>query len=539
MQRARTLASAALLACTLVPHASAAPSLGIDTANKTATAATPEPVHDPLGRTTPRGTLTGFLHAVEHADFVSAARYMQVPESMRGDTELQARALKALIDRYFSASVTSISDEPTGALDDKLPMERERIGPLTIGEHKVDVTLVRVQDPEVGPIWLISSETLAQAPRLYRSLARTWIERTMPESLVTRKLLEVSLAQWIVLAACFVVPFLLLMLISEIGLALARRFLRHAAWKREWRAWHSGVQWPAITTLALLVQLVATRFLSLPLTFRIVHARLVGGIAVLSFAWLLRRTLTLGFSRGRRLAWGKDRTSTQSLLLLAERLLDAVVVGGAILAILVVAGVDTKAALASLGIIGVALALGAQRTVENFLGGVFLLSDRALAVGDLCNVSNRLGWIEDITLRSVRLRTFDDSLVSIPAGILAQGAIENFTRRRKILAHHILGLRHGTGVAQLRRVLGDIRRRLDGDSKIDAESRIRLVNFGAASIELELFAYVLTADYLEFLAAREALLLDIAAIVEAAGTGFAVPTPFLYPARKEAELSTV
>jgi MscS family membrane protein len=531
MKSARAWASVALLACALAPRAAHALVLGLDPANKTATAATPEPAHDPLRRTTPSGTLTGFLHAVEHSDFVTAARYMQVPESHRGDTEAEARALKALIDRYFSASLTTISDEPTGALDDGLPTDRERIGPLTIGERKVDVTLVRVTDPDVGPIWLISAETLRQAPALYRSLTRTWIERTMPESLVDRSLLGISLAQWILLAAAFVVPFLLLTLLSRVGLALARRFVRHAKWKHEWVAWHLGVQWPTITTLALIAQLVATRFLSLPLTFRIAFVRVGAVVAVLSLAWLLRRVLALGFARAHSLLRGTDRTSVQSLLLLSERLLDAVVIGAGILAILVIAGVDTRAALASLGILGVALALGAQKTIENLLGSVLLLSDRALAVGDQCNVSGRLGWIEDITLRSVRLRTLDDTLVSIPAGVLAQAAIENFTRRRKILARHVLRLRHGTSLAQLTRILDDIRRRLDESTMIEAGSHIRLVDFAAEAIELELFAYVLTTDYLEFLAVREELLLDVSAIIEAAGSAFAMPTQFIYTDR--------
>jgi MscS family membrane protein len=241
------------------------------------------------------------------------------------------------------------------------------------------------------------------------------------------------------------------------------------------------------------------------------------------------RVMTLGFARARAMVWGRDRTSTQSLMVLGERLLKAFVVLIAIFAILSFAGVDTKTALAGLGIGGIALALGAQRTVENLLGGILLLSDRAIAVGDFCRISNRLGVIEDITLRSVRLRTLDGTLVSIPAGVLAQADVENFATRCKILVKTTLRLRHGTSVLQLRRILEGIRALLDADARIEpGSSRIRLVNIGAEGIELELFAYVLTADFLEFLAVREALLLDTAALVEGAGSGFARPTQFIY-----------
>jgi MscS family membrane protein len=190
--------------------------------------------------------------------------------------------------------------------------------------------------------------------------------------------------------------------------------------------------------------------------------------------------------------------------------------------------VDTGTALAGLGIGGVALALGAQRTVENFLGGVFLLSDKAIAVGDFCNIADRRGWVEDITLRSVRLRTLEQTLVSIPAGTLAQAGIENFATREKILAQTTLRLRHGTSVDQLRRILHGIRNLLDEDRRLEPGSRIRLMDFGQTAIELELFAYVLTADFPEFLSVREELLLKIAAIVEAAGSGFAQPTQFVH-----------
>jgi MscS family membrane protein len=167
--------------------------------------------------------------------------------------------------------------------------------------------------------------------------------------------------------------------------------------------------------------------------------------------------------------------------------------------------------------------------VENLLGGIFLLSDKALAVGDLCKISDHMGIVEDVTLRSVRLRTPDQSLVSVPAGALAQAGIENFATREKTLAQTTLRLRYGTSVEQLRRILDGIRDLLEENSKIErGTSHIRLVNFGGEAIELELFAYVLTAANPEFLAVREDLLLRIAAVVEAAGSGFAMPTQFLY-----------
>jgi MscS family membrane protein len=191
--------------------------------------------------------------------------------------------------------------------------------------------------------------------------------------------------------------------------------------------------------------------------------------------------------------------------------------------------VNTTAALAGLGIGGLAIALGARRTVENLLGGISLLTDRALAVGDYCRISDREGWIEDITLRSVRLRTLEQSLLSVPAGVVAVAGVENFASRSKILVKTALRLRYGTTERQLRALLDGIRGLLAAHPRLEPDTaRVRLVDFGAQAIELELFAYALTADHQEFLAVREDLLLQVAGIVESSGSAFAQPTEFLH-----------
>ena len=514
------------------PHAALAQIPGLDKPNTAQSQQEQAP--DPLERSTPRGCIVAFTRAVDRGDFVSAARYMENVAGTDRNTERLARDAKSLIDRFYSQPVTSLSNEPTGVLDDGLAMDRERVGPLIIGDRKAEIILVRVTDPQAGLIWLISSETLDQIPALFGSLRQSWVERVMPASLVNRELFGISLAHWIVLAASLVVPFLLMTLLSSLFIFIARRVVKDDAYRRELDAWHAAIRWPIVITLALTTQLLSMRFLGFPLTFRFVYARIGLVVAVIAASWLLRELLTLGFSRARRLVWGKDRTSTQSLLLMGERLLKAFFLVVAFVAILIILGVDTGKALAALGIIGVALALGAQKTVENLLGGVFLLTDKAIAVGDWCNISNRSGRIEDITLRSVRLRTAEQTLVSLPAGVLAQDGIENFSSRQKILVQSTLRLSHGTSVEQLRNILTAVRALLDESPKIERDTaRFRLVNFGPEAIEAELFAYVLTADVAEFQAVREELLLAIAAIVEANGSAFAMPTQFIYAAEKQ------
>jgi MscS family membrane protein len=478
----------------------------------------------------------GFLRAVEKND-ASAVRYLQATADESAQALDSARDLRNLIDRYLKEPLAKVSDSPDGKLNDGQPTNRERVGPLVMGDRTADIMLVRVTDPQSGPIWLISSQTLAEVPSWSRALAQSstqqsWIERWMPKALLSRDVFGLSMAHWIVLVATLLIPFALLVLIFSIAIKLIRATVREPSRLRSINAWYAGIRWPLIIFSTVSVQLVwmllSMRSLGFTLTSRVTYARVALVVDVIALAWLLRKFLTLRLERTWRLVMEKDRTGTESLVLLGERLLRALVFLVAVFAILAIVGVDTKTALAGLGIGGIALALGAQRTVENLLGGILLLSDKALAIGDFCSISNRVGVVEDITLRSVRLRTLDRTLVSIPAGALAQSGIENFATREKILAQSTLRLRYGTNVEQLTRILGGIRKVLDESSNLEpASSRVRLVNFGAEAIELEVFAYVLTADFNRFLELREELLLRIASVVEAAGSGFA-PTRFIY-----------
>jgi MscS family membrane protein len=482
---------------------------------------------DPLGRTSPRGAILGFSRAAERGEIVAAAQFLQLEGNQRENAAYLTNELKALIDRELRESIGRISDQPAGNLDDGLPADQERIGPLLIHDRKIFIGLDRVRHPDFGQVWLVSSATLREIPAIARVDDKTWIERNMPRSLQQRELLGASLAHWIVLLTLVGFAFVSLWLAGLLLRFAVTRLVRDPGRRANWDAWYAATRWPAITLLALLAQFIVVPSLGFPLTFRVACARVGLVVFVIALAWLLRRSMRLGFTHARHLVRGKDRASTQSLMLLAERMIQALLIVVAIVAVLVLLGVESKTALAGLGVLGVALALGAQKTVENLLGGIFLLSDKALAVGDYCTIGTQSGTVEDVTLRSVRLRTPQQSLVSLPAGSLAQAGIENFATREKMMILTTLRLRYGTSVGQLRRVLDGIRSLLQQHAKVEHGSAYaRLTNFGADAIELELFAYVLTPEPELFRSIREELLLQIAAVVEAAGSALA-PTRFI------------
>jgi MscS family membrane protein len=155
--------------------------------------------------------------------------------------------------------------------------------------------------------------------------------------------------------------------------------------------------------------------------------------------------------------------------------------------------------------------------------------DKAVNVGDFCRIGDQIGTVEDIGLRSLKLRTLDQNLLVVPNGTLAQMQFENMRARTKLLINQNFSLRIETQVEQLRFVLDRVKSMLDGHPEIESgSSRVRVIGFAGAAFQMELFAFVKTGNMAEFTAIRQDVILKIADIVEAAGTGFAGPTQLTY-----------
>jgi len=183
------------------------------------------------------------------------------------------------------------------------------------------------------------------------------------------------------------------------------------------------------------------------------------------------------------------------------------------------------AALAGLGIGGLAIGLGAQKTFENLLGGISILTDKAIVVGDSCKIGDRAGTVEDIGLRSTKMRTEDRTVVSIPNGTVATATLENYRFRDKILCKQLLRLRYDLSSDHLRYVLEQLREVLARHSKVEeSTARVRVMRFGENAIEVEVFAYVLERDYSVFLVTQEDVLLQIMETLERTGGAVALPS---------------
>ena len=198
-------------------------------------------------------------------------------------------------------------------------------------------------------------------------------------------------------------------------------------------------------------------------------------------------------------------------------------------------GLPVYGIVAGLGVGGLALALAAQPTIENLIAGMNLLVDKPIRVNDFCKYGDEVGTVESIGIRSTRIRGFDRTLTTIPNGVLAKMPIVNFTRRDRMLIHTAIGLRYETSLEQLRYVLVKLREMLLAHPRIHPDpARARLIGFGASSLDIEIFAYVMTNNWAEFLGVREDVLLRVMDIIVECGTAIAFPSQTLYLGRDRA-----
>jgi MscS family membrane protein len=492
----------------------------------------PVAIHDPLGRETPHNALMGLLKYGAQQDFATAARYLQPTPGQDSDLVQRVKELQALYSQFHS-NIALLSNDPNGSIDAGLPPGQVRAGVLEIGGTTTEVVLVRVDDPAVGKIWLLSKETVAKIPKLYAQQQRegpTRADLFMPSALTSRHLLGMSLGQWLGWLLSIQISWLLAWL-STVLLSAPRR-----VWcklhKRPFRTlWDTPLGVPLRCILAILVHLFFVYQLGLPLLYRAYYFRFIAGLLAGCFAWFVSRLADEGFDR----AVGRTRIYNrggESILILMQRLTRILISIIAVICALALFGINVKATLAGLGIGGLAIALAAQKTLENLIGGVSLLMDKAVSLGDLCQIGDQIGTVEDIGLRSLKLRSLDQKVLIVPNGSLAGMHFQNMTRRPKLLINQTFSLRIESQVEQLRFVLDRVQSMLDQHSGMESHtSRVRIMGFVGAAFELELFAYVKTGDWIQFTTIRQEVILKITEIVEASGTRLAAPTRLNYHSR--------
>jgi MscS family membrane protein len=505
-------------------------------AKSTSAEAPPASPADTIGRGTPRGTVLGLLSAARKGNTGLAALYLDT--SLRGaDAEALASELAAVINRRLPARLNEISDEPEGSQRDPLKPDEDLVGVIQTANGDLDILVERVDRGKAGKVWLFSRKTLASIPDAFQELNKSHLERFLPDFMITTQVAEIPLFEWV---AVFVgIPLLYLLTgvldrILSLAAGIVRRKLSRNAALPNPRVLRPPFR---LLLLALAIRwLVST--VPLPLLARQFWSTTALMIVVVACMWLLMLLNEIGerFLVRRR----RSLSGAASALRLVRRLIDGLILFAGLLFTLHYFGINLTATLAGLGVGGIAVALAAQKTLENVIAGVSLIADQAVRVGDVLSLGDIQGTVEELGVRSTRIRTIDRTVVILPNGQIANMRLETLSVRDRFLFHPVVGLHYQTTAVQLRSFSAGVRTLLSEHNNVDLASvRVRFIRFGASSADVEIFAYVFASDWNNFLEIQEELLYGIMDMVQKVGAAIALPSQTLYLATDKSKLAHV
>ena len=487
---------------------------------------------DPYGRISPRGTVNGYLKAVREDDFGKAALFLDAAGQPGSDGSRiaaeRAEQLKELLDHggYFFKP-NELSTAHSGNLDDELDADLEQVGVLGSENETSPLILQRVEQAAGQRLWLVSRGTMEQLPKLLRAARQSLLDKILPQSLKSDRIASVPTGHWLAV-------LVLAMLSLGVGYLTSKVLLHVLEWvlARRSKSNTGSAFRTALLPLGLLIAVPLYRFAVIQLGVQVVARGATDWIAVviswLAIAWLGSRMVD-GFAEYvRRNSSCTDQLTSVAAIALARRIAKAAIVALASITILDVLGFDVTTGLAALGIGGLAFALGAQRTVENLVGSITVVADKPVRVGDFCKFGDISGTVEDIGIRSTRIRTPNRTVVTVPNGAFASMQIENFSVRDKFLFDTVLSLRYETTRPQIQLVLERTRALLRDTPAIHGEPRVRLVELAGSSIDIEVYAHIHATDYAAFLEVQERLLLAFMDLVGQSGTDFAFPSQTVY-----------
>jgi MscS family membrane protein len=469
---------------------------------------------------TPQQALVALYSAFRMGDPESAALYLDlryVPESLEEVPPVNiARGLLFIFSQQNVLDLTRISSEPEGSLDDGLPEDLEQFGTVSLSDEVIPVYLQRIEEADGTLVWRVSNATVVRTPDMWDELGysalNVWLSQVLPEFYV----LGMGNFQVAILLATAIGGWFITGWISVLIAGLGGRF------SNPW-------------------QHALSRFLRVPLRLilyvaliRIVIANL--GLSVIAKAYLQSSPLEylvavilafglLNLYRDYKIRQLELQGDVEYVALIKPVVVIVRIIVATTAALMWAdqAGFNVSTLIAGLGVGSLAVALAAQKTLENVIGAITLYTARPIRPGDWCRFGDIQGTVEEIGLRSVTLRTLNRTLVTVPNSMFSSADIENFSVRDRIRFFKLLELQMPTP-DQLRAILGEFRQLFASHPMVRQDTvTIRLADIEAATAVIRLDGGIMTRDYQEYLAVAEDLNLRIIEIVHQNGAIFSGP----------------
>jgi len=419
-----------------------------------------------------------------------------------------------------------------------------------------EITIAAVGEGPYSGEFLFSPDTVKRARDFYELARELPYLRPVPtenlsrtEQLITGWMIPLAwseaLPDWANTAVMGQVLWKWFAILVLLGIAvcmviLVFRWVRRRPWDGSWRSTLRYLSTPVLILL-LSPMLRSLARDQINVTGSAAHMpdyliEVAQGVALVWVVWLIANWIGAVIIASPRI---NTRSLEANLIRLAARFIGILATLVLVFRLVNDLGVPVYGLVAGAGVGGVAIALAAKNTLENFMGTLNLFADRPLGIGDLCRYDEDstpgwrpLGRVEAIGLRSTKIRRLDRTLVTIPNAEFAQRHIVNMSNCDRMLLSTKLGLRYETTDDQLRFLLAELRELLHAHPKtihtVNDPIRVRFVEYGDYSLNVDIRVYIRATDYNDFLAIQEDILLRIMKVVGKAGTGFAFPSRTLY-----------
>ena len=523
-----------MLLSALLPNntfAAEASALGMGGSTSEESASTPIP--DSFGRDTPRHTVQGFISALGENDYLLASNYLNLSKSDNPTTIV--RQFKQALDAggRFQPDL-QINNTPEGNLTDQLPPSQENVGAINVGEKSVPLILERVVSKQGEQYWQFSTDTLSSVPEVIENTEPTLVSRYTFDSLEGKKLFGYQVADLaaalMMTVGSFVFTYIMVWLLYHLLRIVYPRV--------------RGVPLPlpdkvvlplAVVIMALILSEVMV-YAGVSVTLREPINRFTEIASWLALTWLLLRVIDAIFTRAVNLSYKKNYTERVSILGLLRKVVKALLLIFAVIVIFGNLGFDLTTGIAALGVGGLALALGAQKTIENLVGSVVVVADSPVRIGDYCKFGTYEGTVIDIGIRSSRVRTLTRTVVTVPNGDFSSMQIENFTSRDMFRFFHQLYIKRTADIDVVFKMVKDLDEFIDEHYLTNQEwNQVNILELRQDCYIIQLQAYVNANGVTEFYDKQNVLFVDLLNQVAKYDVEHALPTQQLIVNQTELE----
>lgn len=467
---------------------------------------------------TPLQVILSIGNALNEEDYLLASSFLDLRLQPKELTDQQKsdliRHLSIVWAQQNVLDITLLSDDPVGHLDDGLAVNRDILGVIETEQEDIPIFLQRIQLENGEYEWRISSNSVAKIPGLWQEFGyHPWAE-SLAQHLPHFIILDMENWQF--------VSFIIILIVTWYVTALVRLvFIKIVSISDTYsRTMRRFIRVPLRLFLFFIILQWAIGHLGLS-----INARVWVDTGTLSY--LAAVFLSLGIIEFCFALYESKASQEQNVIALIRPMVTTL----KIITVIIIAlnwfddaGFNITAIITGLGIGSLAVALAAQKSLENVFGAFTLFFARPIKPGDMCKFGNTRGRVEEIGLRSTKIRKLNRAVVYVPNSVIASMDLENITEIDNRWYQKQFRIRLDTSYEQLTKLLASMRELINNHKNtVELERYVRLADISEDAFIIVVNAYVTTRDRVKYKEYEERLNLDLLQLIDQQGIALALP----------------